>query len=211
MRDFCRAHGLSTASLCAWRRTRARQGDAGLQAQPNPRNAGGRTRPPYTPEARRQAVEAFGKSGLTRADFARLWGITGTTLSTWLKRYGESGPQGLEQPYAKGKRRGPPRKALPPPLQAEITKVVRRHPLFGLKKVRDYLRRFAALSVSVRQVRRVVEQEAEDRPAKRAPRLVAAEPLVAGLPADAEARAQLGHREDLELAVGDEASSLVHG
>lgn len=34
---------------------------------------------------------------------------------------------------------------------------------------------------------------------------VAAKPLVAGLAADAEARAELGHAEDLALVVGDEA------
>jgi len=42
-------------------------------------------------------------------------------------------------------------------------------------------------------------------------RLIAPGPLVGGLAADAEARAQLGNWEEVSLKVGDELDSLVHG
>ena len=110
-------------------------------------------------------METFLKAGMKRTDFARLWAISTTTLDGWLKAYRGQGPQGLERPYATGRAKGPKRKPLPPALKGEITKVVGRFPFFGLRKIRDFLKRFCAVPVSTHQVRRAIEEEGLPRPA----------------------------------------------
>src|SRR6185369_10235341 len=76
MVDFCAQHGITTASLCTWRRRQKAEGDAGLAARRNARNARGPHRGAYPPEQRRAAVEAFLASGQTLQDFARIWGVS---------------------------------------------------------------------------------------------------------------------------------------
>ena len=110
-------------------------------------------------------METFLKAGMKLTDFARLWAISTTTLDGWLKAYRGQGPQGLERPYATGRAKGPKRKPLPPALKGEITKVVGRFPFFGLRKIRDFLKRFCAVPVSTHQVRRAIEEEGLPRPA----------------------------------------------
>src|SRR5262245_23130874 len=63
---FCARHGISTASLCAWRRRHAAEGDAGLEPRPNRRNHTGHHGRRATFEERKAAVEVFLKSGVTR-------------------------------------------------------------------------------------------------------------------------------------------------
>lgn len=136
---------------------------AGRQGKDGPRSfeeapAGGlRARGHFTPEERRAAVEAFEKSGLTQHAFSRQWGLSHVTLGVWLRRYREAGPQGLER-LAEGpaKRRG--KAPLAPAVKAEIVAVKREFPTFGLKRVRDWLRRFGGLKVSRSSVKRVVDQ-----------------------------------------------------
>jgi transposase InsO family protein len=164
MRDFCVAHGITTSSLCAWRKAFGKCGAEGLQPKPNPRNRGGKARGAYSAEARRKAVQAFLRSGMTRTAFAQTWGITVNTLSAWVKRYEKEGNAGLDEPYGTGKPRGPRRKPLPPAVKAEITRVLSRFPSFGLKKARDFLRRFRGLKVSPRAVQRTIVEEQIERP-----------------------------------------------
>ena len=57
----------------------------------------GRGRRHSTPEERREAVEAYRKSGLTQAQFARQWGVSHVTLQAWAARYAREGPKGLER------------------------------------------------------------------------------------------------------------------
>jgi transposase InsO family protein len=157
MGEFCRKHGLSTGTLCAWRRRYGMHGDAGLENLPNPRNTGGRSRQ-YTPEERRQAVEAFFKSGMRRVAFARTWGVTPKTLQRWLAVWEKEGPKALET-----KPRGRPKGSgagsqLPQAVQAEIVRTKRRFPTFGLRKVRDYLRRFRGVKVSSNSVGKVLRE-----------------------------------------------------
>jgi transposase InsO family protein len=161
MRAFCTGHGLSTATLCAWRRRLASERLPGLEPRPNPRHKGKPGRRPYTPEERRKAVEAFSKGGMTAKDFARIWGISTKALLEWSRRYEEGGPKALESTY--GPRRGSggfSAKRLPAALRAEITKVLKRFPFYGLRRVRDWLRRFQGIAVSPGTVRRVREEEA---------------------------------------------------
>ncbi|MCK6458855.1 MAG: IS3 family transposase [Planctomycetes bacterium] len=166
MRAFCEEQGLSTATLCSWRRRLASERLPGLERRPNPRHSGKPGRKPYPPEERRKAVEAFAKSGMTAVDFARLWGISTKALVKWRRRYEEGGPKALESVYGRRKgSAGGAAKRLPAPLRAEITKVLRRFPFYGLRRVRDWLRRFGGVAVSAGAVRRVREEEAIPPPA----------------------------------------------
>src|SRR5262245_56481835 len=60
------------------------------------RPALGRRRGQWTPETRREALEAFRRSGLTQAMFAKQWGVNAATFSGWVGRYGREGAKGLE-------------------------------------------------------------------------------------------------------------------
>src|SRR5262245_3508057 len=110
----------------------------------------------YTPEERRQAVEAWRRSGLTQKAFARTWGVSHITLWAWARKYELEGPQGLER-VARGpaKRRG--KAPLAEAVKAEIVETRRRFPSFGLKRIRDWVKRFAGLRVSRSSVKRVVD------------------------------------------------------
>ena len=112
----------------------------------------------YTPEERRAAVEAFRRSGLTQAMFAKQWGVNPMTFSGWVWRFAEAGPKGLE-PGGKGSARRRGRARLAQPVQQEIAAVKRRFPAFGLRKLKDFLRRFSGLKVSTGSVRRVLREE----------------------------------------------------
>jgi transposase InsO family protein len=160
MRAFCAEQGLSTATLCSWRRRLASERLPGLERRPNPRHSGKPGRKPYPPEERRKAVEAFSKSGMTAVDFARLWGISTKALVKWRRRYEQGGPKALESVYGRRKgAAGGAAKRLPAPLRAEITKVLKRFPFYGLRRVRDWLRRFGGIAVSPGTVRRVRKEE----------------------------------------------------
>jgi transposase InsO family protein len=89
--------------------------------------------------------------------FARQWGISGPTLREWKKAYDRAGPKGLEHPTATGRTRG--RARLATPVAAEIVATKRSFPDFGLRKIRDYLARFAGLRVSAGGVRAVLARE----------------------------------------------------
>ncbi|RKY18542.1 MAG: IS3 family transposase [Planctomycetota bacterium] len=110
MAVFCGAQGLSTASLCKWLRREERGGEAGLSPRPNPRNTAGRHRPPFRPAERIEAVEAYRRSGLTKALFCARWGISVSSLTKWSQRYDEGGPKALSDAQgrkpSKTRRRG---------------------------------------------------------------------------------------------------------
>lgn len=120
---------------------------------------------PYSPEQRRQAVEAYLKSGMTQADFAKTWGTSSASLFHWVKVYQEHGPKGLESAiYLKdGKKRG--RKGLPASVKNKITAVKEENPEFGTKSVRNFLFRFGGLKVSNGAVRKTL-REANHGPVK---------------------------------------------
>ncbi len=166
MREFCAEHSLSTATLATWRRRRRKQGPSGLEPRPNPRNRKGGHRGAYTPEERRQAVEAFLGSGVSRTRFALLWGVTVETLSRWIRCYEEQGPRGLEDRFlGAGKGKRPSRKQIPPAVRAEIVRTKHRFPSFGLRKVRDFLLRFQGVKVSAGTVRNTLREAGVSPPA----------------------------------------------
>lgn len=161
MRDFCTQHGLTTSTLCKWRKRFDEEGEVGLAPRPNPRNKKGRRRGAYTPEQRREAVEAYATSGLLMEDFCRVWGVGRSTMSNWLKRYREGGPQGLESRRS-GNRKSPPN-ATSESVKEKVRETKRKNPSFGLRKVRDWLFRHEGKKVSATTVKKVLK-EAELHP-----------------------------------------------
>jgi len=169
MVDFCARRGVSTPSLCTWRKRLHLEGDAGLASRPNPRNAAGPRRGPqsYTPEQRRSAVEAFLGAGQTITDFARVVGVSREVLSRWIKHYREAGPKALERGVSRARRARSPGpdatstagigRRLAQPVRDLITRTRRRFPVFGLKKVRQFLLRFYAVKVSTGGIKSTLE------------------------------------------------------
>jgi len=151
VREFAAAHGLHPTTLYAWRR-RVRAGE------PVHRGGWKRARPNFSAEERRAALEAWSKSGLNAISFAKLWGVSSESLRNWRSRYELGGPQALE-PRKTGRPAGEARSTLPASLQEEIVRTKRRFPTFGLKKVRDFLKRFAGRAVSTGSVRKVLAAE----------------------------------------------------
>ncbi|MBK8178540.1 MAG: transposase [Planctomycetes bacterium] len=105
-----------------------------------------------------------------QVEFARVWGLSVHTLRAWIKRYQESGPKGLE-PRLLGRPRGSGglARSVPDPVRAEIARTKQRFPIFGLKRVRDFLARFSGIRVSTGTVARVLDEHQIPRaiPAKK--------------------------------------------
>jgi len=146
--EFCRANGVTSASLCKWRREFAGGGEEALEPKPLRGNRTGHHRRPYTPEERRQAIEAYEQSGLSLSMFTAIWGVSAKTFLDWRKRREAEGPKGLE-PKKRGPRKGSGcGKPIPAPIVAEILATKKKFPWFGLRKLRDFLFRFRGMKVS---------------------------------------------------------------
>jgi transposase InsO family protein len=143
---FAKAQGVPYATLYQWKR--------GTKANPGGKRAKGpRT---FTSEQRKQAVEAFAKSGQSLKAFGKAWGVNEQVLGRWAKAYRDLGPKALG-----GKKVGrkPGRKPIAPALREGIMAVKAQFPDFGLRKVQGFLARFKGLKPSHPVIRRVVEEE----------------------------------------------------
>ena len=163
-RDFCAKHDLVLTTFHGWVQRHAK-GTLGGARKPG-RKVGQAVRR-FTPEERRQAVEAFQGAGLTQADFCRTWGITPITLRSWLDRYASHGPKGLED-----KQRGPAAGSrVPESVRAAIVTTKREHPEFGMRRVRDMLFRFLGIKISANTIGKTLKEEGFDPlPVKRRPK-----------------------------------------
>lgn len=117
---------------------------------------------PYNEELRRQAVEAYRKSGLSQRDFSKIWGVAEVTLGRWNSLYEKFGPKGLEgsifqDTFRKYKARH--HKRISETLEKEIIKTKLENPMFGLRKVKDFLHRFEGLKVSTGTIRKTLVDE----------------------------------------------------
>ncbi|MBK6939004.1 MAG: DDE-type integrase/transposase/recombinase [Planctomycetes bacterium] len=156
---YCREHGYNTKSFIRWRREYAESGEAGLEAKPNPRNTGGRTGRVVPADERRAIIEAFLKLKLPRSVFAAQYGISPGSIANWLKAYEEHGPKGLE-PKARGRKQGSGGKPfLPEAVRAQVLETKRSFPHFGMRKVKDYIKRFFGMKVSPGGVRSTLLRE----------------------------------------------------
>jgi transposase InsO family protein len=177
MSRFCARVGVSTATICAWRRAIKQHGEAGLVPRESRRNRDGHTGRVRDADERRLAVEAYQRSEMNIEVFARTWGVSPFTLRNWITRYRREGPKGLET-----KARGRPRGSrgfskLPSRVHEEIVRTKTRFPSFGLKKVRDFLRRFQGVEVSTGTVARTLDAHRIERRPKSAPRVRKKPPL----------------------------------
>ena len=152
-RKFASKFNIVPHTLSAWTRKFE-------QSQPfsKPCRRGG----PYNEDLRRQAVEAYRKSGLSQKDFSKVWGVAEVTLGRWNSLYEKYGPKGLEgsifqDTFRKYKARH--HKRISETLQQEIIKTKLENPMFGLRKVRDFLHRFEGLKVSTGTIRKTLVEE----------------------------------------------------
>lgn len=116
-----------------------------------------KSRGPYTPEQRKQAIEAYFKSGLTQKDFVKIWGVPIQTFAGWLSRYREEGPKGLEsyaQPKADDRRKG---RKISEKVIEEIIKLKQSDPQSGLKYIQQVMARFKGVRVSKGSIKKTLE------------------------------------------------------
>jgi transposase InsO family protein len=174
--SFCERHGLSVASLGKWRAAAKARGEAVAPAHLSraARRGAGRavSRRSSEPE-RRAVVQAYAQGGVSQGLLARLWGVSRRSVSSWLSRFREAGPEGLV-----ARRPGRPRgaaKAVPAALQEAIVQTATAHPDYGVRRLRSHLLRFGGLSASVTAVSRVLAEHGVVRAAppgrRRAPSL----------------------------------------
>ncbi len=157
---FAAKHGIQGIQLVRWRDAASRP-SAPRKSRPRPARRPRRpaaVRPVFSPEEKRAAVEGLQKTELTHSVFAKLFGITARTLQTWVARYKAGGPKALE-PKRRGRPKGSGRKPTPPAVAEAIVTTKRRFPWFGLRKIRDLLRREEGLGVSKATIQRVVAEE----------------------------------------------------
>jgi transposase-like protein len=147
LETFAQAHGLSKTTLYEWKK--------GSRAKGGRKKA--KTQRSFTADQRRQAVEAFEKSGQGLQAFAKAWGLHERVLGRWVKAYRTDGPKALA-----GKKTGRKLGKAPvaPALREGIKKVKAEFPDFGLRKVQGFLARFKGLKASPPVIRRVVKEEA---------------------------------------------------
>jgi len=151
--DFCRQKGIASSTLSGWLEKGSRINGKGKRGDSYNGRPG-----PYSPQKRREAVEAYLKSGMSLEEFGKVWGIVGRgTLWQWVKVYKEKGPKGLENAIygSHEKKRGAPR-SIPEPVREEIAKVKIGNPGFGFKKIKNFLWRFQGVKVSTGTVKKTL-------------------------------------------------------
>jgi transposase InsO family protein len=153
---FCAEHDLTPSCLQRWRRELDASHDA-CGKRSKPRRKPQRVKRTFSPDERRQAVEAFKKSGLTRESFSKTWGVSANSLGTWLRRYEKEGPKGLETRTRKKPANSA--RSLPSAVKRAILETKHKHPDFGLRKVRDVLLRFCGIRVSAGSVRKTLNEQ----------------------------------------------------
>lgn len=154
--EFFRAQGVTASAVYRWVKEAT---DESAGKKPASKSLGGdaqKVRSANSPARRKEAVEAYLKSGRTFGEFAKIWGVSSKSLGKWCKIYEERGAAALESGiYGTGKRG---RKGSSPHVKAQIVAVQSENPSFGLKKVRDFLYRFRGVKVSTGTVRKTVKE-----------------------------------------------------
>ena len=120
----------------------------------------------FTPEQKREALEALQKSGMSKGDFSRTWGVSKSSLIKWGQDYAAGGPKALEK-RSRGLKKGKGRKHVA--VRKAVREAKKANPWFGLQKVKDQLFRFKGLKVSTGAIRRELQEAglASERPPKR--------------------------------------------
>lgn len=145
MLQFCEQEKVSYTTAITWRRSL--KGPSHYYKQKNG---------PYSPEQRRQAVEAYIKSGLSQKDFSLTWGLPYKTLVKWLARYRSDGPKGLEG-YAPAKDDDKRKtKRISEKVVEEIIRIKQADPKSGLKYIKQVMSRFKGISVSTGSIKKTL-------------------------------------------------------
>jgi transposase InsO family protein len=124
----------------------------------------------YPFEVRLRAVKLHLEEGFSLSTVSEELGLSKNTLWDWVKRYRESGEDGLRSRF-KGRGSGKPK--LAPAVKQKIVEIKKEHPAFGVKRIAQVLRRVFFLRASRETVRRTLHQQslipAEKRKPKRSP------------------------------------------
>lgn len=143
--EFAQEHNLNASTLKNWIWISKRQPGHRVQR---------------TPVERKKIVEAFlsaQSAGMSREEFAKVWGVGAGTLSTWLARYEQFGAEGLMngKPSKPGDRRFGSK--VPAVVQDEIIRIKKEEPSFGIKKIKDWMYRFRGMRVSTGTISKTVK------------------------------------------------------
>ncbi len=148
--EFCKKNKISRSALYTWQKAYE-----GRKPSLKGKKKGG----PYSPNERKAAVEAFLKSRMNQKDFAKTWGCSSKTILLWCQQYQRSGHRGLEGSSFKGeaaRKRGA--KGISTQLKKQIVDTKTENASFGLRKVRDFLRRFRGLEVSAQTISKTLKE-----------------------------------------------------
>jgi transposase InsO family protein len=146
--EFSKLEGISHSALIGWRKGRRPAGKTKRKGRFGPAD----------PKSRILAVEAFYKSGLTKQQFAKAWGVGYSTLQKWVSTYEERGPAALEGASLRAGARKRGRKGIPEALQAEIIAVKKENPTFGLRKVKSFLNRFRGVDAAPNTIQKTLKK-----------------------------------------------------
>ncbi len=110
----------------------------------------------YTLPFRLRVVGEVLDHGMGILQAALVFGLSPTTVSSWLRAYDLGGTEGL-----KPQRRGPPerRQDAQDPRRQAVTATRRAHPSYGTRRIRDEVARREGLGVSETEVRRMLHEE----------------------------------------------------
>ena len=175
---FARQHDLDFNVLSTWlKKYGSTQATTGSNS--NPRNTGGQNRGAYSPEERRLAVERFAAAEVPQGVFARLFGVSVRSLANWVGRYRTGGPKALETEKRGPKVGRPSSKArLSEPLREVIVATQQAHPQFGLKKLRDQIRRVEGVRVSAGGIRSTLKHAGVTRESIVKPKVHRKRPMI---------------------------------
>ncbi len=155
VREFCQEHHITPVSLYKWKRQYGAYGEQGLQPRFTKSLSQAYSQTHYRLDQRKQACEAFLKSGMTLDAFSQVWGIARGTLRQWIIAYEAHGADGLERPY-QGERRKPRTSRLSIGLQQAVIAAKDQFPQFGFKRLGHFLKRFRALKVSAGSIQKIL-------------------------------------------------------
>jgi transposase InsO family protein/transposase-like protein len=145
--EFAKEHNINEATMKNWKWLSERLPGSRIQR---------------TPVERKKIVEAFlsiQSSGMDRAEFAKVWGVSAPSLNRWLQRYEEFGAEGLMN--GKPKKPGDKRygSKVPEAVHEEIVRIKKEDPSFGIKRIKDWMYRFRGMKVSAGSIRKAVKAE----------------------------------------------------
>lgn len=145
--EFCKLQNVNYTTAITWFKNLEMHGST---SKPH--------RGPYSPDQRRQTVEAYLKSGISQKDFAQTWDIPYKTLTGWLEKYRKGGPKGLEEyapPKQDDKRKG---RKISQQVMDEIIRIKNGDPKSGLKYIKQVMSRFKGINVSTGSIKKTLEE-----------------------------------------------------